>query len=226
MRSACQLVFYYALMKPFLWLFTGAMFSGIGGSFWGAKASRTQPIRGRGPFIIVANHNSHLDTAVIFHMIGGRRLAKVRPVAAADYFCRSRLRRFLTTRLFNILPIERSALRCQVAVDQMSAALADGQSLIIFPEGTRGVPERMEPFHSGVGHLVHANPGVPVIPMYIHGSGAVMPKGTWLPIPHLVRVHVGEPEYFRGAAKDITAELADRVSLLGTACGLEPAAAS
>ena len=134
MRSACQLLFYYTIVKPFVWTFTGVVVKG------------RRKIEGRGPFIVVANHNSHLDTVVLFHMLGGKRLPKVRPVAAADYFCRSRVVRLLTTCLFNILPIDRRTVRdCQQSVSCMSAALSQGQSLI--SSRPRGWPQAGSSIH-------------------------------------------------------------------------------
>ncbi|MEM7261161.1 MAG: lysophospholipid acyltransferase family protein [Planctomycetota bacterium] len=195
MRQACQHAFFHAVVKPFVWTFTGTEVDG------------GQRLQSDGPQIIVSNHNSHLDTAMLLLLAGGRR-GSVRPVAAAEYFCRGRVMPFLTTRLFNILPIDRGGLRDgRHSFECMSEALARGESLIIYPEGTRGEPESLRPFQKGVGHIIAANRSVPVVPVGISGLGRVMPKGRWLPVPHQVRVCVGEPRRYDGNPKEITDDL-------------------
>ncbi len=108
-----------------------------------------------GPAIIVANHNSHLDTMVLMSLFPLKLLPKLHPVAAMDYFLTSRFFSWFTLNVVGILPIKRTVSRGDdnplAPCDQ---ALADGQLLIVFPEGSRGEPEQMQSFKGGKALLV------------------------------------------------------------------------
>lgn len=146
----------------------------------------------KGPCILVANHNSHLDTLVLISLLGTRVLDDVRPVAAADYFLRSRALAWLATRIIGIIPLNRKPTRENPDVlAPLDAALNEGRLLIIFPEGSRGDPERLKIFKGGVARLAERHPQVPVIPVFLHGLGKALPKGEGLFVPFFCDVFVG-----------------------------------
>lgn len=145
----------------------------------------------KGPAIIVANHNSHLDSLTLISLMPLSNLQHVRPVAALDYFLRNRFLAWFATRIIGILPVERAVTRNPLA--GANAALANSDVLVLFPEGSRGEPEKLAEFKRGVALLVKRNPGVPVVPVFIHGLGKALPKGSWILVPFICDIFVGDP---------------------------------
>lgn len=151
-----------------------------------------------GPAIIVANHNSHVDTVALTSLFPSRVVGKVRPVAAADYFLRNRVLSWFSRRCLGILPFDRHGLGD--GGDPLAgcvAALDRGEILILFPEGSRGEPERLQRFKKGICHLARRRPSVPIVPVYLHGCGRVLPKGAVLPVPLRCTAFVGTPVAIR-----------------------------
>ena len=170
-----------------------------------------------GPAIIAANHNSHLDTLVLMSLLPYRLVPRVRPVAAADYFLRNAALAWFSTRILGILPIHRRGGK-KAGEDPLApaaAALAAGELVILFPEGTRGEAEEMAELKSGVAHLARKHPAVPVIPVFLHGLGKTLPRGARLPVPFFVDVVVGEPLYGREDHRAFVSELSTVIRALG-----------
>lgn len=145
--------------------------------------------------VYFANHASHGDFVLIWTVLPPALRATTRPVAGADYWTASALRRFIGQEVFNAVLIERDAGRRRTdPVSQMAEALDAGGSLILFPEGTRNMTEdRLLPFKSGIYHLARARPGVDLVPVWIENLNRVMPKGGVVPIPLLCTVTFGAP---------------------------------
>ena len=145
----------------------------------GAHVRRRDLLPTAGPAIIVANHNSHLDTLTILTMFRLRDLPRLRPVAAADYFLRSRIGAWFALNIIGIIPVVRGGRGGANPLGSCEQALDRGEILILFPEGSRGEPEKLSAFKKGVAHLAKARPWVPVHPLFMHGLGKALPKDSF-----------------------------------------------
>jgi 1-acyl-sn-glycerol-3-phosphate acyltransferase len=116
-------------------------------------------------------------------------LDKVQPVAALDYFLKNKALAWFALNIIGILPIDRTGGGNPLAGS--NRALAEGKILILFPEGSRGLPEQRAEFKRGVALLVKENPTVPVTPIFMHGLGKALPKGTKLFVPFICDVFIG-----------------------------------
>ncbi len=145
----------------------------------------------QGPAIIIANHNSHLDTMVLMSAMPLRLLSKVRPVAAADYFLKNKFLSWFSRRIIGIIPINRT-LKHEDPFKEIDQALDDDSIIIFFPEGTRGDPESLVHAKSGIAHLAKRHQDVPVIPVFMYGLGKSLPKGDLVLVPFFCDFCVGE----------------------------------
>ena len=145
--------------------------------------------------IYFANHTSHMDTLALWCALPAELRAKTRPVAARDYWSGGGLKSYVATRGFNALFIERSggAERADDPLAPLDAALTRGESLIVFPEGTRRAQALPSAFKSGLFHLATRHPHVELIPVYLDNLYRSMPKGTLLPVPLTCSVRFGAP---------------------------------
>lgn len=143
------------------------------------------------PVLLIANHTSHLDTPSILRALPARVRGRVAVAAAADYFYRVQLEGDLMSLALNTFPFSREgAVRSSL---EHCGELADGGwSILLYPEGTRSPTGGMHPFKSGVG-LLATELGLPVVPIAVLGTHAVLPKGSFLPRPGPVTVRIGVP---------------------------------
>lgn len=160
----------------------------------GVRAIYSTPLPG-GPCVYFGNHVSHGDFALIWAVLPPALRARTRPVAGADYWEKGALRSYVGRKVVRAVLIEREReKRTEDPIAQMSRVLAGGESLIIFPEGTRNQSDAaLLPFKSGLYHLGKAHPGLPLIPAWIDNLHRVLPKGELVPIPLLCTVHFGAP---------------------------------
>lgn len=145
--------------------------------------------------IYFANHVSHGDFVLIWSVLPQRERRRTRPVAGADYWRKGGLREFIGTDVFNSLLIDRHREGAEDdPIAQMAAALDAGDSLIIFPEGTRNLTDaELLAFRSGIYRLALAGPGVDLVPVWIENLNRVLPKGAIVPVPLMCKVIFGAP---------------------------------
>ncbi|HMR71943.1 MAG TPA: lysophospholipid acyltransferase family protein [Rubrivivax sp.] len=143
--------------------------------------------------IYFANHRSHLDWVLIWAALPSELRATTRPIAARDYWTRSRFRHWLTREVFNAVYVDRQRSDDQDPLQPLVEALAAGDSLVIFLEGTRGAGDEPQPFKSGLFHLAERFPAVQLVPVWIDNVQRVMPKGEVVPVPILCSATFGAP---------------------------------
>ena len=147
MTTLLRLLFFLLIVKPLVLVILGL------------NVRRKALLPTQGPAVIIANHNSHLDTLVLMSLFPLRMLPRLRPVAAMDYFMTNRLLAWFALNIIGIIPLRRSvkASHGDPLADAV-AALDNDDILILFPEGSRGEPERViflfldQPQRHAVGH--------------------------------------------------------------------------
>ncbi len=177
-------------------------------------------IRTNRSLVVVSNHSSHLDTPCLLAAFPLSRLSRIFPVAAEDYFFHHGARRWIASILFNAIPFTR-----QNHVRQSLSLCGDllgepGNTLIVFPEGTRSASGELREFKDGVGALV-AGRDLTVVPCCLEGAAKAWPKGKRLPRPFKVKLVIGTPRSYlssssaRGDINAIAHDLHQAVEQLG-----------
>jgi 1-acyl-sn-glycerol-3-phosphate acyltransferase len=169
------------VLRHWMWRVVSALSGGL---------TVTGKWRVSGGCIVVANHSSHADTAVLLAALP----PKAKPVfgAAADYWFDVPVRRFIATSLAGVLPVRRSGDSSYAALlAAVRPALTAGRTVVIYPEGTRSTDGTVGEFRSGALRLAREC-GVPIVPVAVLGTADVLPKGgRWSPAP--MQVRIGEP---------------------------------
>ncbi|MGV3727815.1 MAG: lysophospholipid acyltransferase family protein [Hydrogenophaga sp.] len=146
------------------------------------------------PTLYFANHTSHGDFVLVWAALPPTLRRMTRPVARADYWLRSALRRFIGRDVFRALLVHSGAGMAHESVELMVQALSKGESLVVFPEGTRNTTDDdLLPFKSGLFHVAMSSPGAQLVPVWIENLRRVLPKGGVLPVPLACTVHFGAP---------------------------------
>lgn len=174
-----RMLFFGIIVKPLVYIILGLK----------VRDAESLPIKG--PAIIAANHNSHIDTLILMSLFPLRKIMDIHPVAAADHFLKTRISRWFFLNIIGIIPIERNVIHKNM-FKKVNKTLEQGKIIIIYPEGTRGEPDVMNEFKCGIAHLAKQNPKVPVIPVFMSGTGRVLPKDEGLLVPFICDVCIGE----------------------------------
>ncbi len=151
--------------------------------------------------IYFANHQSHLDWVLIWAALPTELRAVTRPIAAKDYWTATPFKHWITREVFHAVYVSRQRTDDQDPLEPLVEALKSGDSLVIFPEGTRSNQDEPKAFKSGLFHLAEQFPEVQLIPVWIDNVQRVMPKGEVVPVPVLCTATFGAPLQ-RGAGED------------------------
>ena len=143
--------------------------------------------------IYFANHQSHADLVLMWAALPEELRSITRPIAAKDYWTRTAFKRWITTSVFHAIDVDRVKTGDQDPLEPLIEALTNGDSIILFPEGTRGNQEEPQSFKSGLYNLAVKFPNVVLVPAWINNVQRVMPKGEVVPVPILCSVTFGAP---------------------------------
>ena len=185
MKKIILIIIYTIFWRNFLRIFIGLQYF------------NNKSLRNIKQFILIANHNSHMDTMALMSAIPSRFIHRVHPIAARDFFGGSLFSRILMRYLVNATLIRRDREDPdRDPIDDMDKMLKKQRSLILYPEGSRGIPGKMSNFKRGLGYLVQRNPNINVIPVYLENIYKTLPKGKKLILPYNCSIKFGQPIKF------------------------------
>lgn len=209
MKRLLKVLFFALLVKPVVTLLLGLNIVG--------RARLPQC----GPAVIVANHNSHLDTMVLMSLFPLRQIHRIRPVAAADYFLgNGGFMAWLSLNCIGIIPMDRQGgTKREELFQHCHAALDQGDILILFPEGSRGAPEKIGQLKKGIYHLLlDRKTDTPLIPVIMRGLGKALPRGEALLVPFNCDVVIGEPLAMTKNSEELLANIQSEFAELSKHC--------
>ncbi len=143
--------------------------------------------------IYFANHQSHADLVMIWAALPEELRRSTRAVAAREYWTKTPFKQWITTAVFNVIYVARERHTDEDPLEPLVAAMQAGDSLILFPEGTRGFADEPQAFKAGLYNLALKFPDVELVPAWINNVQRVMPKGEVVPVPVLCSVTFGAP---------------------------------
>jgi 1-acyl-sn-glycerol-3-phosphate acyltransferase len=186
-------IFFLFFVKPFVFIVSGITITG------------KYNIPEDGQFVIIANHNSHMDIMAIMSIFDSRMIKNIKPVGAKDYFYKNKIIGWISKNIIDIIPLERMSKNNFHAnpMQNIYDALDGGYSVIIFPEGSRGNPEEMQGFKNGIGHLASKYPDIPIVPIFLENSGRSLPRNEALFVPFIINVDIKEATTFNDKNTDI-----------------------
>jgi len=211
MNNFCRMLFFALLVRPIMLVVLGL------------NVRRREQLPAGGPAVLVANHNSHLDAVALISLFPLRMLSKLRPVAAQDYFFRNPFLKWFALNIMGIIPLDREVKSTRKhPLASINEALDRGEIVIVFPEGSRGAPEQLGDFKAGIAHIAKKNPEAPLVPIYMHGLGKVLPKGEALLVPFFLDVFIGEAIQWQDNKKAFMEELSARMTTLAKEGNFSP----
>jgi len=185
-------LFFTFFVKPFITLVSGVSLKG------------SENLPKDEPYIIIANHNSHLDILAIMSMYKSEDVINVSPVAASDYFFSNKYLKWISLNLIGIIPINRKVSRKEGShpLDEVFKEIENKKTLIIFPEGSRGEAEQLQKFKNGIGHIAKKFPNLKILPVVLENAGKSLPKNEALFVPFIIKMNIKEAITFEASNLD------------------------
>jgi 1-acyl-sn-glycerol-3-phosphate acyltransferase len=150
----------------------------------------------RAPFVVIANHSSHLDALVLAAALPRRLRRVVLPVAAGDTFFQTPAVAAFAAWMLNALPLWRKNAGRHAMQELRERLLDEPCGYILFPEGTRSRTGEIAPFKAGLGMIV-AGADVPVVPCFVSGAHDAFPPDARRPRLCPIHVSIGPPLHFQ-----------------------------
>ncbi|MCP5063420.1 MAG: 1-acyl-sn-glycerol-3-phosphate acyltransferase [Ignavibacteriae bacterium] len=203
MYKRLQFLFFFLIVRPVVLIILGM----------NIRYRNNLPLKG--PAIIVANHNSHLDTIVLMSLFPFKLLPNIRPIAAMDYFLKNKILSWFALNIINIIPFKRKQLPDPSKIfEGILRSIDNNDIVILFPEGSRGKPEMLSHFKSGIAHLAKKCPNVPIVPIFLHGLGKALPKSDWVLVPFYCDIFIGKPLIWNGEKRMFMTDLENSIKNL------------
>lgn len=207
MNKVLQILFFAIFVKPLVFVIMGL------------NIKNRDKLPKNGPAIIIANHNSHLDTLALMSLYPLLFIHKIKPVAAADYFLKNKFLSWFTRSCIGIIPISRSISQKPEEFFRICDAELDKNNiLIIFPEGSRGNPEEIGKIKKGVYYLTQNKEYIKIIPVVMRGLGKSLPKGEALFVPFNCDVIIGDEIKSCFDSKEFTNKVSESFENLLSSC--------
>lgn len=198
--GALRLFAQHLVMKPYIWSSLSVHTHGM------RNLDGLKP-----PFVVIANHSSHLDAPLIFGALPRRLSKNLAAATAGDYFFNAWYKAIPTTVFFNSFPVARQGHANRTGQRGLAARLVnEGVPILIFPEGTRSRTGAMARFTPGAAALSISR-NVPVLPIALVGAYAAMPYGANVPVPGRPHVHVVFGRPLRAAPSEIAHQFSERL---------------
>ncbi|MGK9146470.1 1-acyl-sn-glycerol-3-phosphate acyltransferase [Plantibacter flavus] len=212
-HASARFVAQRMLLKPLVWSLTRVTVTG-----------RERLAAVEGTFIVVANHQSHLDAPLVVGAMPRRLSRYLAAGVAADYFFDVPARRWFAALFFNAFPVDRSGDRKRAGVSR--ELLESGVPILIFPEGGRSRTGELGRFKPGAAALA-TRQGIPCLPVAVLGTHSAMPKGRNWPVPGRPRVKVVFGRPIHPQPNETPVQLMDRVvaEIVALRASAEPGAA-
>lgn len=188
-----KILIHVLILRPFIKLMFGI-------NIYGRK--HIQNLDG---YVMISNHNSHLDILLLFYNLPLKDIPITHPLAAYEYFSRSKILFGLVNFLFSPIWVNRENSQNRNSVlEKMKKTLEKGHNIILFPEGTRGEPGKIQPFKSGIGRLAQECHNIPIVPVFLFGPERALPRRYFLPVPIWMNVMIAPPQIFQESHLETT----------------------
>jgi len=188
-----KIIIHLILLRPLIKLLFGVNLIG------------KENLSGLNRYIIIANHNSHLDILLLFYLLPHKQIRKTHPVAAEEYFSKPKILYRLVNYLFSPIWVTRGDTESRAeCMSEITAKLNEGHNIIIFPEGTRGIPGEIQTFKSGIGRIAEHFPHIRILPVFISGTERSLPKQGIIPVPIWNNLIIGPPQIFKESHEKTT----------------------